>query len=592
MKNLKIYRAMKLKYRFSNMVMLLAAGLMVLAVGCEQNNIVPNDLTDRVETLSLNIEGGTKVSVANSNGAVTWVSGDEIAVLTTSTTKNCAVNASTNNVQIPLSAGESRTGYAVYPASWKQTLTTSAVAVTYPTSYGFPNGFDSEVVTLPMVAVNSSSSNTLAFKQIGGILRITASLPAGTKYITVTTTGSAMCGVASVSNLGSDNATASIASGTNAATFEVAADNGLASATNVTMNLPVPCGTYNSLEVVGRNSSMTEVKSYSINTPTVIGHADGKKIGFSSSALASVAVSGTNTVTVGSTITLTATARDYANNTLSSGVTYAWHSSDDTKATVSASGVVTGVAAGSANITVTATKDGITVASAAFAVTVGSAVVDHPFSVSASKKVLIAHGNLKMVKSGSTTTYSIQSPEYNRCFPSNSATWNENNRDLFTWSEACNTSSLTIDGETGYRILTKDEWVYLINTRTGKRYAKATVAGVAGLIIFPDEYTHPSGLAAIKSVNTGNAAYTANSFTADQWSAMSNAGAVFLPAAGRYYSSVLSYVGSLGSYWSSTRSNSGYAYRLYFLSDSVNPSDLNGKDFYFSVRPVREYNNN
>jgi hypothetical protein len=210
------------------------------------------------------------------------------------------------------------------------------------------------------------------------------------------------------------------------------------------------------------------------------------------------------------------------------------------------------------------------------------------FSVSASKKVVIAHGNLK-VDNG---TYSIQSPEYNRCFTSNDATWSSTpraTRDLFKWSEVCNTSSLTIDGETGYCILTKDEWVYLLNTRTGNRYAKATVANVRGLIIFPDEYTHPSGLTAIQKANTSAAAYTSNTFDATAWSAMADAGAVFLPAAGYYSSPNFSDVGNLGAYWSSSETDSSSAYCMYFYIGNVDPGLNYGKSNFFSVRPVREY---
>lgn len=68
-------------------------------------------------------------------------------------------------------------------------------------------------------------------------------------------------------------------------------------------------------------------------------------------AVASVVVNPTTaSVVAGATTTLTATARDAQNNTLS-GRTITWTSSATNIATVSATGVVTGVAAGSASIT-------------------------------------------------------------------------------------------------------------------------------------------------------------------------------------------------------------------------------------------------
>jgi plastocyanin len=64
-------------------------------------------------------------------------------------------------------------------------------------------------------------------------------------------------------------------------------------------------------------------------------------------------------ITVGGTIQLTATARDQAGNAIG-GVTATFTTSDDTRATVSATGMVTGVAAGSATITASMTTGGLT----------------------------------------------------------------------------------------------------------------------------------------------------------------------------------------------------------------------------------------
>jgi hypothetical protein len=182
---------------------------------------------------------------------------------------------------------------------------------------------------------------------------------------------------------------------------------------------------------------------------------------------------------------------------------------------------------------------------------------------------------------------------------------------LFQWSEIVNNNTAdspkmfdVLDGNGAvWYALSYTEWTYLLNTRSAStingvanaRYAKATVAGVAGLIIFPDEYTHPSGLTAIQSANTGAAAFTANTFDATAWSAMADAGAVFLPAAGIYdvadsalVGVALVGVGSLGSYWSSTPD--GYdAHSLGFYSNRVRPNDYDDMDNYISVRPVRDY---
>ncbi len=140
----------------------------------------------------------------------------------------------------------------------------------------------------------------------------------------------------------------------------------------------------------------------------------------------------------------------------------------------------------------------------------------------------------------------------------------------------------------GWRTLTKDEWTYLFNGRTSvtTRYCKATVNDKSGVVLFPDSYTHPAdGGTAPASVNTIGAAFTTNTWTAAQWTAMETAGAVFLPAAG-YRSGTSVDVGSYGYYWSSTAYGAGPAY-AYFESSNLSPNS-NGLRYYgVSVRLVR-----
>lgn len=71
----------------------------------------------------------------------------------------------------------------------------------------------------------------------------------------------------------------------------------------------------------------------------------------------------TPSISVGGSLTLSATALDQFGRAIGASVT--WTTSDALTATVSASGVVTGVAAGSATITATATLDGINVTGSA-----------------------------------------------------------------------------------------------------------------------------------------------------------------------------------------------------------------------------------
>lgn len=146
-----------------------------------------------------------------------------------------------------------------------------------------------------------------------------------------------------------------------------------------------------------------------------------------------------------------------------------------------------------------------------------------------------------------------------------------------------------------WRTLTKDEWEYLINTRSAStvngvenaRYAKATVGSVRGVIIFPDSFTMPAGVSDMVNINTGGAAYDGNVYTTEQWAAMETAGAVFLPAAGNRYGSEVYDVGTYGGYWSSTYYGEDYAWNMLFSDGGLNV-DFRNRSYGLSVRLVKD----
>ena len=151
----------------------------------------------------------------------------------------------------------------------------------------------------------------------------------------------------------------------------------------------------------------------------------------------------------------------------------------------------------------------------------------------------------------------------------------------------------------GWRTLTggtDGEWEYLFGTNSSNQrtttsgilYAKATVNGVAGVILLPDDWD--SSYYTLASPNTVNAAFTTNSITADNWTSKLEAhGAVFLPAAGSRNGVSVTGVGEYGDYWSGTASNADLAYAVYFGSNNVNPRGTSsGRHYGYSVRLVRE----
>ena len=140
----------------------------------------------------------------------------------------------------------------------------------------------------------------------------------------------------------------------------------------------------------------------------------------------------------------------------------------------------------------------------------------------------------------------------------------------------------------GWRTLTSSEWYYLFNTRatsSGIRYAKATVNGVNGVILLPDDWS--SDYYTLNSTNTYNASFSTNVITAAQWATLEQHGAVFLPAAGYRYRTSVSNVGSFGNYWSASYKDNFYAYYVRFLDGYLNASDLSYRYYGRSVRLVR-----
>jgi hypothetical protein len=147
----------------------------------------------------------------------------------------------------------------------------------------------------------------------------------------------------------------------------------------------------------------------------------------------------------------------------------------------------------------------------------------------------------------------------------------------------------------GWYTLSSAEWTYLFKTRTNaaSKFVYATVADKVGIIIVPDDFTDPmknNGSGAF--VGSTTEGWTANVYSAENWSAMETAGCVFLPVAGYRYDGTSVYgVGSNGSggYWSSSPDTSDVysAYYVNFYYGDVSPASRNYRFYGYSVRLVR-----
>ena len=161
-------------------------------------------------------------------------------------------------------------------------------------------------------------------------------------------------------------------------------------------------------------------------------------------------------------------------------------------------------------------------------------------------------------------------------------------------------NSISNGGEVSnrWRTLNRDEWGYLLSVRNASqlngtynaRYAKATVAGVKGIIVFPDQYTHPTSVALPTSINVRSAAFNSNSYNAEEWAELQNAGVVFLPAAGYRNGSTVEYNGEGGFYWSTTAGTSDYAFGMAIYNNDLGTADSFNRGRARSVRLVENVN--
>ena len=146
--------------------------------------------------------------------------------------------------------------------------------------------------------------------------------------------------------------------------------------------------------------------------------------------------------------------------------------------------------------------------------------------------------------------------------------------------------------ENKWRTLSRPEWEYILNTRatsTGIRYAKAKVHDVNGVILLPDDWS--SDTYSLSNTNSSGASYSSNTVSATQWNTLEQAGAVFLPAAGKRIGGGFHDVGSKGYYWSASHEDTYNAKCMYFDGSNLLAYDKYNRHNGQSVRLVRPVEN-
>ena len=159
---------------------------------------------------------------------------------------------------------------------------------------------------------------------------------------------------------------------------------------------------------------------------------------------------------------------------------------------------------------------------------------------------------------------------------------------LFDWG-VYNAISNGGDQPNRWRTLTRTEWGYLLRLRTnaGKKYGIGKIENICGLIILPDQWTLPEGCSFNSGISSSRNDYSLNEYSFQQWELMEANGAVFLPAAGLRYETMVMNVGVAGFYWTSSAAGSD-AYLIYFGSDHLDVSEHYVRPYGCAVRLVHD----
>ncbi len=237
------------------------------------------------------------------------------------------------------------------------------------------------------------------------------------------------------------------------------------------------------------------------------------------------------------------------------------------------------------------------------------------FSVSETQKVIFSKGNLQYLPTSkiwefNTYEYACQASGNDKITADHDS-W----IDLFVWGAQDPLRQEFVDDDFAtfydwgnnriqnggnkakmWRTLSTEEWTYLYDGRENAKKLRgfATIstdhADYIGYVFLPDDWALP------RTAFMADGNPEANVFTVEDWQEMSEAGAVFLRAAGYNYAdeeAVTDYVNISGYYWSSTpyEGELGDCHALYFYYNdgyqSVSPDNVaHGTDRY-SVRLVK-----
>lgn len=479
-----------------------------------QGEVDPEPEVEMVtETITGSRDVSTKVTIDNTSGAFAWTATNDLVAVHVSTgeyvtSSGASASEKSASFDVTYPAGSTRDAFAVFPS----TIVAADAAnygqeghtldVTLPSSYTLAQ-VSGETSPCPMVATNDPASSEWSFKQLCGLLRLTVNgIPADATGLVIQFPGNKVRGAFSITS--PEPGASTIETGVPAAGEDKITVTFAAGITTATVNIPLPTGTYEDAYVTSEGSStkvatLRQIKSGGY----AASRARAKKL---TVMLASISVSASKQVF------FAPGNLQYLGNVDGSGTwRFAEHQydfmGDGPTSGTNYQGNVT--VAGYTKYNASADKD---VARDLFGWGTSGYNNKYPYITS---------------KSGSYYSGDLTETDY----------------DWGVYHSASGNSSeiITNGGNYSWRLFTGEEWAYAIARKgyvytredyqeTKNLFASATVVGVKGIILFPDNWNGASDRF-IKYGNESSAGYDKTVRDAEQWAVLENAGCVFLPAA-------------------------------------------------------------
>ena len=551
-----------------------STAVMLLASCAKEVESVPTDDNNEPVYITASIDLETKATLAEADGAFAFSNGDAIMVCNNSGAFSGTTTSTENSGTFVMADGfnGSTNGIAGFPASMVTTMTKSSVTFLLPASYEYTavGGTDASAakVPCPMIGSYNGATKKVTLKQAGSVVRFkVANIEAGSLSFTFPTKVTGQVKLSSVPSGTSDGIlAANVSTAGNTITVSdvptVTGDN------FIFITIPVPTGTApQNILVTNTPSGAGAYKLQNLSgSSTPLERAQGWKLGVSPSSTAVISgftingsgnqvvlAPGNLMAKIGSFDVIPDASDDGKNNVdVIVGTASKWKFGGALE--------VVGAVPGSANDLFAQGND---------------ACIDQWIDLFYWQGNSVSNANRHHGIVSSTNdrarknaTKDPETNKYNRICATDVPAWSGNvpGEELYTgcW-DGLNISN---GGEYTWRVLSKAEWDYILLERktnelngvSDARFSRATVSGINGLLIFPDNICdalwETTGIATKpKDINCQQTAYDSTQPNYVEYSgadmiAMSNIGIVFLPNAGwiRGKGSMDSF-NTIGYYW-------------------------------------------